>query len=145
MAVLWEVDGIADVPNASQRMAQSLNYGHDVSMFAIYDGQMATRPTSAAAAGQFRQPPQVDHQFRQQAGRPQELCAPFNDHRGCTIKQKDCPTGSLHRCNNKLADGSVCNAWQHNRKTCTRTRSSGTPPTSPTKEKSKGKGKGKGH
>ena len=145
MAVLWEVDGIADVPNASQRMAQSLNYGHDVSMFAIHDGQMATRPTSAAAAGQFRQPPQADHQLRQQAGRTQELCVPFNDHRGCTLKQRDCPTGGLHRCNNKLADGSVCNAWQHNRKNCTGTRSSGTPPTSPTKEKGRGKGKGKGH
>jgi hypothetical protein len=145
MAVLWEVDGTSDVPNTSQRLAKSLNYGHDLSVYAIQDGQAALRPAAAAAAGQYRQPPQGEHQFRQHAAGANQLCIPFNDYRGCTLKQKDCPTGSLHRCNYKLADGSICNAWQHNRTNCNIALAAKTPPTSPIKENGKGKGKGKKH
>jgi len=137
MAILWEVDGTADVPNSSQRLAQSLNYGHDLPGHAFQDGHSSPRPAAAAAAPQYRQPQPGEHQYRQQAERVPEICLPFNDHRGCTLKQKDCPTGSLHRCNKKLADGTICNAWQHSRTNCRTT----TPPASPGKEKGKGKGK----
>jgi len=128
MAILWEVDGTADVPNSSQRLAKSLNYGHDLSGHALQDGHLALRPAAAAAAHQYRQLPLGEHQFRQQAERTPEICLPFNDYRGCTLKQKDCPTGSLHRCNKKLTDGTICNAWQHSRKNCTTSLATGTPP-----------------
>ena len=46
------------------------------------------------------------------------LCSSFNDNLGCSHKQRDCPYGLIHRCNNRLHDGSICGAWQHCRSRC---------------------------
>ena len=46
------------------------------------------------------------------------LCLSFNSQRGCAHKQRDCPDGLLHRCDNQRPDGSICGAWQHNRIRC---------------------------
>ena len=46
------------------------------------------------------------------------LCLSFNSQQGCSHKQRDCPDGLLHRCNNRLPDGSICGAWQHSRSRC---------------------------
>ena len=49
---------------------------------------------------------------------PSMLCLSFNSQSGCTHRQHDCPGGLLHRCDNRLPDGSICAAWQHNRTRC---------------------------
>jgi len=75
MAILWEVDGIADVPNSTQRLARSLNYGQDGFPFGPgqfhQDGNFAQRPPPANGAQQYRQP-----QRNSSASRPRsQSCA----------------------------------------------------------------------
>jgi hypothetical protein len=36
------------------------------------------------------------------------LCKPFNDDRGCTAHEKDCPTKSKHLCDRILDSGRIC-------------------------------------
>ena len=47
-----------------------------------------------------------------------QLCIAFNCSWGCTLKQKECPSGKLHRCNFRRQDGTLCGLWQHNWLNC---------------------------
>jgi len=47
-----------------------------------------------------------------------QLCTAFNNRGGCVLKQKDCPSDKLHRCNFRRQDGSLCGQWQHNWLSC---------------------------
>ena len=47
-----------------------------------------------------------------------QFCIAFNCEGGCVLKQKDCPSGKLHRCNFRRQDGSLCGLWQHNWLNC---------------------------
>ena len=71
-----------------------------------------------------------------------ELCTAWNDHRGCTNRQRDCPLKLLHRCNN-MVDDKLCGSWQHNRLKCGQSSSKGAgKPSSGGKGGGKAKGKG---
>jgi hypothetical protein len=43
------------------------------------------------------------------------LCKRWNDQRGCTQRERDCPDGKKHACDVRKADGSACGSTQHNR------------------------------
>ena len=46
-------------------------------------------------------------------------CKPFNDERGCTADEKDCPLRARQVCDDRLSSGSAC-AGDHSRKKCPR-------------------------
>ena len=120
MAVLWEFTTsgpkLQEVPSAQQGAVQSTMYGHD-----------------------DRSPRKPKFEEAQAS----DVCGAWNDHRGCTNRQKDCPHGKLHRCSRVLPSGLLCGAWQHNKLKCGDATSKSAVKGSP-KGKPKGRGKGKG-
>ena len=46
-----------------------------------------------------------------------QICKPFNDDRGCTKQERDCPHKAAHVCDFILPDGTVCGG-RHSRRDC---------------------------
>jgi hypothetical protein len=45
----------------------------------------------------------------------QEICKRFNDPRGCTHHERDCPQGRLHVCDVRRPEGGACGSTKHRR------------------------------
>ena len=45
-----------------------------------------------------------------------EVCKPFNDQRGCSAKEENCPYKRRHVCDVLMPNGSVCGSTKHSRK-----------------------------
>ncbi len=126
------------VPDTTQAVAALTNYG-----------QEPPTPSFQSPPRQTRTAPSTPHQQPAPGAlQKSQSCDGFNDHRGCTLKQRDCPARNIHRCNMALGSGTLCGAWQHNRLNCPHAAAAATAtalkPTSPGKGKQKGKKQGKG-
>jgi hypothetical protein len=116
--VLWQIDRVRNggpglIPDTAQAVAALTNFGQEQ--------PPAPATPTRLQRGEDRGSPHSPKPVLNATLMKANLCDAFNDHRGCSQKQRDCPESKLHRCNMDLGSGAVCGAWQHNRLVCPHT------------------------
>ena len=108
--VIWTVTemGVTVLPPSSEEQGDQLPHPPQPAK-----GQPGQR--GGTVQSKQRQPHQASQQ-QQRSGKfsAPSLCRDWNSHRGCTLKQKDCPHGAGHACSYRLSGGNICNNWNHN-------------------------------
>ncbi len=99
LLALWETapGPQREVPSMHEKQMRESNYGHENNK--SFGKAHITGPLSEPTE-------------------PSQCCPAWNDHRGCTRKQRECPVNLAHKCSAMTKQNTLCGQWQHCKMKC---------------------------